>query len=127
VADPADAPVVDVPTSKGATEASFTNLVDGDRCDIALPGDTAYVQIILFRGDTGEQLQSSWTTGQPVTVKLTDKTVPGLVKGVVGMGVGGRRQLILPPEEGFGTEGNTQMGLDAATDLVLVVDLIGIA
>ena len=127
VADPADAPVVDVPTSEGATEASFTDLVDGDRCDIALPGDTAYVQVILYRGDTGEELQSTWATGQAIDVELSEGTIPGLVHGVVGMGVGGRRQLILPPDQGFGADGNTEMGLDATTDIILIVDLVGIA
>ncbi len=126
VADPADAPKVDIPTSVGATEATVTDLVDGDPCQIASAGDSAYVQLILYRGDTGEELQSTWTSGQPVQISLDESTLPGLVDGIVGMGVGGRRLLILPPDLGFGADTNAQMGLDADTDIVLVVDLVQI-
>lgn len=126
VADPADAPKIDIPTSEGATEVSFTDLVDGDRCEIALPGDSVFAQIILYRGDTGDELQSTWTTGVPVELTLTDGTISGLVDGVVGMGVGGRRQIIIPPDAGFGADGNAAQGLDAATDLILLVDLVSI-
>ena len=50
----------------------------------------------------------------------------GMFKGMLGMKVGGRRAIIIPPEEGFGPEGNPQFGLPADTDIVLVVDLLGV-
>jgi peptidylprolyl isomerase len=51
-------------------------------------------------------------------------SLPGIIKGVPGMKVGGRRQLTIPFADAFGPEGNTEMKLPANTDLVLVVDLI---
>ncbi len=41
------------------------------------------------------------------------------------MKVGGRRAIVIPPDQGFGAEGNPQLGLPADTDLVMVVDLLG--
>ena len=121
------APEIDVPESVGATELGVTDLVEGEHCELAAEGDTVTVQLIAYRGDTGEELQSTWTTGGAIQIPLAEGTIPGLVDGVVGMGVGGRRQLILPPELGFGADGNVEQGLDATTDLILVVDLVAIA
>ncbi len=124
LADPATAPVVDVPESVGAAQATTTDLVEGDPCRVAMLGQTAYAQVIVYRGDTGAEIQSSWTTGQPIQFLLDDTTIAGLVDGIVGMGVGGRRLLILPAAQSFGPEVRTQMGLDEGTDVVLVVDLV---
>ncbi len=125
-ADPADEPVIEVPTSTGAAAVTVTDLVEGDRCLIALAGQTVFIQYVLYRGDTGEELESSWTTGTPIDLALDEANVPAIVDGIIGMGVGGRRLLILPPALGFGAEANAQMGLDATTDIVMLVDLVQI-
>jgi FKBP-type peptidyl-prolyl cis-trans isomerase len=122
-ADPADKPKVTVKPSTGATATSFTDLVVGDG-DTAAAGDTAYLQIIAYRGDTAAEIQSTWEQGTAAQVTLDDQTVTGLVTGVTGLKVGGRRQIIVPPDEAFGPEGSTSMGLPAGTDLILVVDLV---
>ena len=51
---------------------------------------------------------------------------PGFVNGLPGMKVGGRRAIIVPPEDAFGPEGNPQLGLPAGTDMIIVVDLLGV-
>jgi peptidylprolyl isomerase len=122
-ANPADAPTVSIPTSVGATKVGITELVPGTG-DLAVADGTAYVQISAYRGDTAALLQTTWTTGQAAKIKLTSDTIPGLVEGIVGMKVGGRRLVIVPSDQGFGSEGNTQNSLPAVTDLVLVVDLV---
>jgi len=50
--------------------------------------------------------------------------LPGLIQGIPGMKVGGRRQLTIPFADAFGAEGNTSMKLPASTDLVVVIDLL---
>jgi FKBP-type peptidyl-prolyl cis-trans isomerase len=42
------------------------------------------------------------------------------------MKVSGRRAIIVPPADAFGEEGNPQLGLPAGTDMVIVVDLLGV-
>ncbi len=122
-ANPADAPTVSIPTSVGATKLGITELVTGTG-DVAVANGTAYVQISAYRGDTAALLQTTWTTGQAAKIKLTSDTIPGLVAGIVGMKIGGRRLVIVPSDQGFGSQGNTQNSLPAVTDLVLVVDLV---
>jgi len=126
-ADPADEPTLDNPTASGATKVEFTDVVAGDRCDIALRGATAFLQVILYNGDNGDVLQSTWADGGvAIEIALDDSTIQGLVDGVIGMGVGGRRRVVIPPDLGFGTDGNLSRGLTATTDLVLLVDLVAL-
>ena len=54
-----------------------------------------------------------------------DTLLPGLLEGMEGMNVGGRRAVTVPPEDGFGEEGNPQGGLPAGTDMIFVIELIG--
>lgn len=123
--DPADEPTITVEgSSKVATEVTSTDLVEGTG-DEAVDGSTVAVNIIAFNGATGEQLASTWGDPALTTLSLVEGgTLPGLLKGIPGMKVGGRRQMTIPFLDAFGEEGNDQMGLPARTDLVLVVDLL---
>jgi peptidylprolyl isomerase len=119
-----DEPDVSVPTSSNATATTVEDLVDGEGPALA-DGSTAFVQILAFAGDTGEQLDSTWQSGGPVQLGVSrDATIPGLYEGLVGMKVGGRRQVVIPPEDAFGPEGSEDLGLAAGTDLILVIDLL---
>ncbi|HUS42077.1 MAG TPA: FKBP-type peptidyl-prolyl cis-trans isomerase [Ilumatobacteraceae bacterium] len=127
-ADPADEPAEPgVDPSEGATGVTTDVLREGDG-DVLEPGQSAIVQFVLFRGDNGVALQSSWTAPpQPLT--YTDELFPPLYEGMDGMRVGERRAITFPPqypEFGFGPEGNPTNGLPAETDLVIVVDLVAV-
>jgi len=55
---------------------------------------------------TGEIFDSSYAEGQPVWLELDGGELPaGLAEGLVGMCVGGRRELTIPPELGYGADG----------------------
>jgi FKBP-type peptidyl-prolyl cis-trans isomerase len=122
--DPADAPTeAGVPSSTGATEVTSVDLVEGDGATLEV-GDTAVMQLVLFRGDNLEELDSTWES-EPIQVPMNEQGFPGLVEGMPGMKVGGRRAITIPPEFGFGAEGSEQIGLPADTDMIIVVDLLG--
>ncbi len=121
-ADPADAPTEPgVDLSVGATELTTTDLIDGDGPTLE-QGQTAVFHLVLFRGDTGEQLDSTWTSTH-LQIPMSPDGFPALVQGMPGMNIGGRRVLVLPPELGFGPDGNPSVGLPAGTDAIIVVDL----
>jgi len=123
--DPADAPTEPgVPPSVGATEVTTVDLVEGDGAT-AEAGQTAVLHLVLFRGDNGVQLDSTWDA-EPINAPLSEGTFPGLVEGLEGMKVGGRRAITIPPDKGFGAEGSPTIGLPANTDLIMVVDLLGV-
>ena len=122
--DPADAPEVTVQGGANVDEIVSKDLVVGTGAE-AKSGSKVLVHIIAYRADTGEQLASTWGDPSPVSLNLIEGgSLPGLVKGVPGMKVGGRRQLTIPFNDAFGTDGNSDMKLPASTDLVVVIDLL---
>jgi peptidylprolyl isomerase len=124
-ADPADAPTeAGVPASEGATETTFVDLVEGDGTELQA-GQTGVVNYVLFRGDNLVALESSWEA-EPVPVPTAEGGFPGFVNGLPGMKVGGRRAIIVPPEDAFGPDGNPGLGLPAGSDMIIVVDLLGV-
>lgn len=124
--DPANAPTdAGVPASTGAKDTTTVDLVDGTGPAMEA-GQTGVVNYVVFRGDNLVQLESSWEA-EPVQIGTAAATdFPGFVKGLPGMKVGGRRAIIIPPADSFGPDGNPQLGLPAATDMIVVVDLLGI-
>ena len=122
--DPADAPEIAVEGGDNVDALVSEDLVVGDG-DEATAGSNVLVHIIAFNGATGEELASTWGDPSPVALLLAEGgSLPGLVEGIPGMKVGGRRQLTIPFADAFGTEGNSEMKLPASTDLIVVVDLL---
>ena len=122
--DPADEPQLTIAGAAASSTLQSKDLIEG-KGDAIAAGDTVAVHIVAYRGDTGEKITSTWPEGAPVSLTLEESgSLPGIIKGVPGMKVGGRRQMTIPFAEAFGPEGNTEMKLPANTDLVLVVDLI---
>ena len=117
-------PGVELSTGEGVDDTVFTDLVEGEGPELEF-GDTAVLHFVYYRGDNGVQLESSWINA-PITVPFVESDLlPGLAEGLEGMKAGGRRAITIPPEDGFGPDGNPQGGLPADTDIIFVVDLLG--
>ena len=122
--DPADEPQLTIAGAAASSTLQSKDLIEG-KGDAIAAGDTVALHIVAYRGDTGEKITSTWPEGAPVSLTLEEGgSLPGIVKGVPGMKVGGRRQMTIPFADAFGEKGNTEMKLPANTDLVLVVDVI---
>jgi peptidylprolyl isomerase len=122
--DPADEPQLTIAGAAASSTLQSKELIEG-KGDAVAAGDTVALHIVAYRGDTGEKITSTWPEGAPVSLTLEEGgSLPGIVKGVPGMKVGGRRQMTIPFADAFGPEGNTEMKLPANTDLVLVVDVV---
>ncbi len=125
------APKVTVPTTAAPTVEEAANLITGSGPSIKL-GDQFKVQYILADYASHKVIQSSWPsgfaclkTGGSFPCSLTTNSlIPGWVKGMVGMKVGGRRELIIPPALGYGAAGNS--GIPGNDPLVFVIDLLKI-
>jgi peptidylprolyl isomerase len=118
-------PVVVVPTGPAPTSLVVKDLIKGTG-PAAKSGSSITVNYVgvLYKG--GKEFDSSWKTGQPFApFKLGQGAViPGWDKGLVGMKVGGRRELIIPPSLAYGKSGSPPTIPPNAT-LVFVVDLLG--
>jgi peptidylprolyl isomerase len=72
----------------------------------------------------GKQFDSSHDRGVPFDFKLgRGEVIQGWDRGVVGMKVGGKRKLTIPPELAYGTEGSGKTIPPNAT-LIFVVELL---
>jgi peptidylprolyl isomerase len=73
----------------------------------------------------GTEFDSSWSRGEAPTSFPLSGVVPGFAQGIAGMQPGGRRVIVIPPDQGYG---NTDNGpIPAGSTLVFVVDLVGIS
>jgi peptidylprolyl isomerase len=115
------APTVVVPTGTPSTQLESADLIVGTGAT-AEAGENITVQYVLATYSSGKVVQSSWTS-QPFSFTLgEDKVIKGWDMGVVGMQVGGRRELIIPPSLGYRNT-SPGPGIAANDTLVFVVDL----
>jgi peptidylprolyl isomerase len=121
------APTVTVPSGTPPTSLESADLITGSGKE-ATPGSQVTVQYVLATYSSGKVIQSSWTS-QPFSFVLGQgQVIPGWDKGVVGMKVGGRRELIIPPSLGYGaTPPQGAQGIAANDTLVFVIDLLNVS
>jgi FKBP-type peptidyl-prolyl cis-trans isomerase FkpA len=77
--------------------------------DVAMKGNTVsvhYTGWFYTEGKRGMKFDSSLDRGMPFEFKLgARQVIPGWDEGVEGMKVGGKRELIIPPDLGYGPRG----------------------
>jgi FKBP-type peptidyl-prolyl cis-trans isomerase len=95
-------------------------------------GKQAVVQYTGWLYDTsaadhkGRQFDSSRTSGQPFRFVIgAGQVIKGWDQGVLGMKIGGKRRLVIPPDLGYGSGGAGDAIPPGAT-LVFDVELVGI-
>lgn len=117
-------PAVDVDT-EDEPPASLTvvDLVDGDGAEVTA-GATVTTHYVGVSWTFGEEFDSSWERGEPISFPLSG-VIAGWQEGIPGMRVGGRRLLVIPPEQAYGEASPTPAIADNDT-LVFVIDLVAI-
>ena len=84
------------------------------------------VQYVGVSYSTNRQFDASWNRGQPFSFQLgTGSVIPGWDKGLVGMKVGGRRELIIPPNLAYGAN-SPGPGIAPNDTLIFIVDMLKI-
>ncbi|MGZ5311288.1 MAG: FKBP-type peptidyl-prolyl cis-trans isomerase [Solirubrobacterales bacterium] len=101
------------------------DIEEGDGAE-AKSGDTVSVNYVGVLYENGEEFDASFDTGQPFEFQLgAGNVIPGWDQGVEGMKVGGRRQLIIPPELAYGAQGSPP-DIPPNSTLVFVIDLLSV-
>jgi peptidylprolyl isomerase len=114
-------PKVDVP-SKPVTTLEKRDIVVG-KGPAAKAGDNVSMQYVGVAQSTGKQFDASWDRGQPFDFPLGQgQVIPGWDEGIVGMKVGGRRELVIPPDMAYGAQG-APPDIGPNETLVFVVDM----
>jgi peptidylprolyl isomerase len=118
-------PSVEPPDTPPPKELVKRDIVKGKGAE-AKPGDTLKVQYVGVVYSTGKEFDASWDRGQPFSFKLgSGGVIPGWDQGIVGMRVGGRRELIIPPNLAYGAQGSPPAIPPSAT-LIFVIDLLSV-
>lgn len=120
-----EVPVISVgPDSSPASALSITDLRPGNGPSAEL-GDTITVNYCGIGQSTGALFDSSWASGMPATFSLEQgRLIQGWVDGVPGMQIGERRLLIIPSEQGYGSQ--SVGSIQPNETLIFVVELISI-
>lgn len=88
------------------------------------PGQNVELQYTGFRWTNGQIVETTWVRGAPVDVTLgSSQTLPAF-DGLVGQPVGSRVLLVVPPAEGYGSDGDARLGVSGTETLVYVVDVL---
>jgi hypothetical protein len=90
---------------------------------IAGPADTVKVQYVGALYPSGKVFDASWTDSGPATFSL-DQVVAGFKDGIIGMRIGGRREIVIPPSLGYGA--SVQGPIPANSTLTFVIDLLAL-
>jgi len=89
----------------------------------AKKGDQVSVQYVGVNYRSGKEFDASWDRGEPFTFTLgKHEVISGWDIGIEGMKVGGRRELIIPPNHAYGPNGYPP-AIPGSETLVFVVDL----
>ena len=114
------------PAAGGSTPP--TNLLTHDLVvgmgTAAVITNTVEIQYVGANYADGKVFDSSWKTGQPTSFPL-NSVIPGFAQGIVGMKIGGRREVVIPSALGYGANGSPP-AVGPNETLVFVIDLLGV-
>jgi len=92
----------------------------------AKPGHHVTVHYVGVAHSTGAEFDASYNRGDTFSFALGGgQVIGGWDQGVVGMRVGGRRKLVIPPHLGYGSRG-AGGAIKPNETLIFVVDLIDV-
>ncbi|MYS09646.1 FKBP-type peptidyl-prolyl cis-trans isomerase [Streptomyces sp. SID6041] len=119
-------PEVQVPEGEAPTELTVRDLVVGDGPE-AKPGNVVQVHYVGVTFASGREFDASWDRGQPFKFAVGGgRVIKGWDRGIRGMRVGGRREIVVPPRLGYGDQSPSPL-IPAGSTLVFVVDLLTVA
>ena len=89
-------------------------------------GKNVSVHYVGVAWSNGQEFDASWNRGDAFEFRLgAGQVIQGWDDGVAGMKVGGRRQLTIPPDMGYGSRGAGGV-IKGGETLVFVVDLLNV-
>ncbi|TVT44162.1 FKBP-type peptidyl-prolyl cis-trans isomerase [Amycolatopsis rhizosphaerae] len=119
-------PEIDRPEGPPPADLEITDITVGDGPE-ATSGKVVSVHYVGVSHSTGAEFDASWNRGEAFRFPLGQgHVIPGWDQGVVGMRVGGRRKLVIPPHLAYGSRGAGSV-IKPNETLIFVVDLVGVS
>jgi FKBP-type peptidyl-prolyl cis-trans isomerase len=87
-------------------------------------GQQALIGLAVYNGATGEEVETAgFGDEEPISLTVSDSTLPGLKKALTCAQVGSRVAVVVPPDDAFGEKGNESIGISPDDSLVFVIDV----
>jgi FKBP-type peptidyl-prolyl cis-trans isomerase len=117
-------PTVTIPKIDPPASLRVRHLISGHGTRVA-KGDLAVADLTAYtwEGKATKKI-SALSTGQPEPLSV-GSTISGLDKGLEGSRVGSRLLITMPPKDGFGSKGDSSLGVTGKDTLLVVVDVLG--
>jgi peptidylprolyl isomerase len=116
------APTVSIPKAKPGSALEVKTLIHGSGSTLTKTDALAANFVLYFWSGTSSSLKANTFTSNPTVIGGT--MLPGLETALIGAKVGSRVLAVIPPADGYGTSGNSDLGITGSTTLVFVIDVL---
>ena len=117
-------PHVTIPKEKAGPNLYTKTVITGTGQTLTT-SDALIGNFVLYdwSGTTAKLVASTFKAGQGPTL-FAGQMLPGLNAALIGQKAGSRVLAVVPPAQGFGSAGNSQIGVKGSDTLVFVIDMI---
>ncbi|MEX2100511.1 MAG: FKBP-type peptidyl-prolyl cis-trans isomerase [Acidimicrobiia bacterium] len=117
-------PAISVTGTAAPGELVVQPLIKGTGAAVTA-GQTISVHYTGVIWASGKQFDSSWDRGQPIDFGIgTGQVIKGWDEGLVGQTIGSQVLVVVPPDKGYGTAGQSGAGISGTDTLIFVVDIL---
>jgi peptidylprolyl isomerase len=115
-------PKVTIPKAKPGNSLTVKTLIQGTGTTLTKQDALAANFVLYFWQGTSSSLKANTYGSSPTVIGGT--MLPGLESALIGKKVGSRILAVIPPSQGYGTSGNSQLGITGSTTLVFIIDVL---
>jgi FKBP-type peptidyl-prolyl cis-trans isomerase len=115
-------PKVTIPKAKAGGKLEVKTLIQGTGTTLTKTDSLAANFVLYFWSGTTSSLKANTYTSNPTVIG--GEMLPGLETALVGQKVGSRILAVIPPADGYGSSGDSELGITGSTTLVFVIDVI---
>jgi FKBP-type peptidyl-prolyl cis-trans isomerase len=116
------APSVSIPSEQAGTNLYTKTVIPGTGTKLASTDSFIGNYVAYVWSGSKHKLATSTYTTNPTM--FTGTLLPGLKAALNGAAVGSRVLAVIPPKDGFGAAGNSQLGIKGTDTLVFVIDVL---
>jgi peptidylprolyl isomerase len=113
---------VSIPKAKPGGNLEVKTLIQGTGTTLTKTDALAANFVLYFWAGTTSSLKASTYSTNPTVIG--GSMLPGLETALIGKKVGSRVLAVIPPAQGYGATGNSQLGITGTTTLVFVIDVL---
>jgi peptidylprolyl isomerase len=113
---------VTIPKAKAGSTLAVKTVIQGTGTTLTKSDAMAANFVLYFWDGTSSSLKANTFTSNPTMIG--GSMLPGLETALIGQKVGSRVLAVIPPAQGYGTSGDSQLGITGTTTLVFVIDVL---